>query len=85
MTKNLSPGEKMQRMADAIETRCRSCVYGRDEGRVVCGYPTHPGVVGGLGSEWVLRCEHYQKRISHKQQDMRSNAEIRGGEAVPLD
>lgn len=59
----MTPGDRMQNTTRKIEKKCLSCMFGRQKNArdVVCGYSTHPGIVGGAGSEWVLYCYDYTK------------------------
>lgn len=58
----MTPGDRMQKNIEAIERKCLSCSFGRCHGNVSCNHPAHPGIVGGLGSEWVFYCDHYSKK-----------------------
>ena len=61
MTKEVSYGETRKELSDKIKRKCSSCYFGRNNGKVSCQHPSHPGIVGGFGSEWVLYCDHYTK------------------------
>lgn len=54
-------GQKCHQISDAIHEKCVGCVYGADDyGRTLCRHPSHPGTVGGAGTEWALNCDHYR-------------------------
>lgn len=61
MNKEISYGEEVKERSDRIKRKCLSCYFGRSNGKVSCQHSSHPGNVGGAGSEWVLYCEHYTK------------------------
>lgn len=47
--------------SEKIHAKCIGCIFGYDDlGRTRCTYWTHPGYVGGVGTEWALTCGDYQ-------------------------
>lgn len=43
-----------------IKKHCLGCANGLlRHSRVLCRHWTHPGYVGGCGTEWALHCTHY--------------------------
>ena len=61
MTKEVSYGEARKELSDKIKSKCSSCYFGRKNGKVSCRHSSHPGIVGGFGTEWALYCNHYTK------------------------
>jgi hypothetical protein len=46
---------------DEIRAHCIKCIFGirTSNHSVQCTHMFHPGIVGGTGTEWALRCSDY--------------------------
>jgi len=56
---------KRASVSERIHAKCRQCMWGEAEGTsTICGFPTHPGHVGGCGTEWALNCDDFSERPS---------------------